>query len=408
MPHNNLPDFNSKDYDYPLPDDLIAYRPAKNRDNSRLLVDFGEKIIDDFFNNIDQYLPDNALLVFNEARVIKARMIFQKESGATIEVFCLEPSNHRDPQLALSDMQSSSWNCLIGNARKWKDSPLSLQLNHNGLLLELTATKTDELANGHFSIRFNWNLPDVTFADILQIAGKMPLPPYIRRDADIRDELRYQTVYARNPGSVAAPTAGLHFTDALIQKLKSKGIDICRLTLHVGAGTFKPVAGSVSNHLMHTEMIEASPESIQLLASSQQRPWVAVGTTSLRALESLYHLAGLQQELPSTKIPSIPQWVKFQDNTNLSRSIAFEKLLKSNNDKTILLNTSLFIVPGKPIATADFLITNFHQPCSTLLMLVDAFASANWKRSYDHAIKSGYHFLSYGDACLFKNKNTPF
>lgn len=403
---DSIPDIHASSYNYPLPDNLIAIRPSANREQSRLLVNTGGAIKDVLFSQIDEFLPENALIIFNEAKVIKARLFFKKITGAHIEIFCLEPAEKKDPQLALADQSQSVWICFVGNAKRWKNDPLELLFHFNNELLSLKAEKMNETENGQFIIRFSWSNPNITFAEVLMHAGKIPLPPYIRREADPQDEKDYQTVFARSPGSVAAPTAGLHFTNELIDKLAKKNIDVCRLTLHVGAGTFKPVNGSIINHHMHNELVEFSSDNLHTLYNAINRPWIAVGTTSLRALESLYHIALNQHNKNYSN--SVDQWAKFQDHMSLSRSKAIEQLLSQNRNDRLIFNTSLFIVPDASVKMADFLITNFHQPCSTLLMLVDAFASVDWKSTYQHAIDNQYHFLSYGDACLFKNRTTDF
>lgn len=401
-----IPDIEAEHYNYPLPNDLISFRPSKNRECSRLLVNTDGNIEDALFNQIDKFLPNNAILIYNEAKVIKARLFFKKSTGAHIEIFCLEPSEKKDPQIGLADQSVSIWTCIVGNAKKWKNDPLEMTFQNDSEMVSLKAEKLGVSENGHFLIRFSWSNSNLTFADVLMLAGRMPLPPYIQREADKSDDTDYQTVYARSPGSVAAPTAGLHFTHDLIEKLKTKGIDICRLTLHVGAGTFKPVNGSIKNHHMHTEMVEISSTNLQSLYNAKDRPWIAVGTTSLRALESLYQLAQIDNTGQSDGVPSVPQWSKFEINQGLSRSEAIKGLIDRCGTESLLFNTSLFIVPGTQVLTADYLITNFHQPCSTLLMLVDAFASVDWRTTYQHAINKKYHFLSYGDACLFKNRHS--
>jgi len=395
---------NIQDFNYPLPEENIAQFPAEKRGQSRLLLAHQQPFSISDFSALQNFIPHNSLLIFNETKVIPARLVFAKPTGARIEIFLLQPENGTDYQLSLAETGSSSWQVLIGNASKWKDGDLSISFHSPELGSgELKATRT--FAD---RVRFEWTPAALTFSEILDHLARVPLPPYIHRDSCNEDRDRYQTVYAKHEGSVAAPTAGLHFTEAQLKEMNDCGIQQVALTLHVGLGTFRPVKGSIHAHEMHNEPFYISQQQLQMLAQNADRPWVVVGTTTLRALESLYLFAEKSSlgKCEATAEFSISQWDKWNGANAMSRKVAFETLLRISEKENSSLhgNTSLFIVDGKPLHTANFLITNFHQPKSTLLMLVDAFASENWKQAYDFAIKNKMRFLSYGDACLFKNK----
>lgn len=403
-----LPDTSVDLYNYLLPEANIAQFPAENRENSRLLLATSEPFNITRFSDIGKHIPNNSLLIFNETRVIPARLVFLKPTGARIEVFLLHPIAPADYQEALSAYGSTEWKVLIGNAAKWKGGDLNIVFCvETGSEIVFTATRT-----GPETVRFSWH-HHISFGSILDHLAQVPLPPYIHRSNNETDRERYQTVFARNEGSVAAPTAGLHFTEKLLHELTASGIQQVALTLHVGLGTFRPVKDSIANHTMHNEPFYISHEQLKMLAGNAARPWTVVGTTSLRALESLYtYGCKLLNKTEAEKAEfEIAQWDKWNSTEpkGVNRQKVFETLLalsEKHGNTGLSGNTSLIILKGKPVRTADYLITNFHQPKSTLLMLVDAFASVNWTEAYQYALSQNMRFLSYGDACLFRNKNS--
>jgi S-adenosylmethionine:tRNA ribosyltransferase-isomerase len=394
-----------EDYTYHLPADKIAHYPLEDRDTSCLLVYRDNEVLKDVFKNISSHLPGNSLIVFNNTRVVQARLLFCKDTGAQIEVFCLEPWGEiKDIQLAFQKKGRSSWFCLLGNAKKWKKDILVFR-GHNGLVLK--ATKGEPVKDGYI-VEFEWQDENLSFAEVLDEAGKTPLPPYIPRKAEEDDKVRYQTIYARHSGSVAAPTAGLHFTERVMDSLKEKNISPTYLTLHVGAGTFKPVSSpTMEGHDMHHEQIIFSKESVEELLAYCNKTIISVGTTSLRSLESLYWLGAKIEQ--GYKVPeagfSIAQWEPYElgHTGNLSVGESLQAVVNYMNKTGMQYlhgETSLIIVPGYKIRMADMLITNFHQPKSTLLLLVAAFCGENWKTIYTFALENGFRFLSYGDSCL--------
>ena len=396
-------------YTYDLPDGYIAEHPLPERDRSRLLVASDGKISEDVFLNIDKHLPSDSLLVYNDTRVVQARLIFFKTTGARIEIFCIDPAGDgKDIQVALGQTGSVEWNCMVGNAKKWKGAELIMQgVNNSFLLKALLVGTTGE----YRQIKFSWEPAYLSFAEILEMAGKTPLPPYITREPEEEDKGRYQTIYAANKGSVAAPTAGLHFTDNVFQKLKGKKIDNVRLTLHVGAGTFKPVSSNtIGEHNMHAEEIVVSEGALQKLKSSAGKNIVSVGTTSLRTLETIYWwgVKLLNNELPTDGFFKLSQWYPYEFEKPLPSLIesidALLNYLKEMRLGSLRGNTELIIVPSYKFKTAKMLITNFHQSQSTLLLLVAAFLGDDWKKAYDYAIDEKFRFLSYGDSCLFFRK----
>ncbi len=401
-------EISTEQYTYHLPQEKIAFKPLEERDASKLLVYRNGNIEAHTFRNIADLLEAPSLMVFNNTRVVQARLVFQKESGALIEIFCLEPSGSiRDIQLALQQQRSATWFCLVGNAKKWKQGTLSLDMG-NGLTLK--ATKGEKHQDG-FLIQFNWDT-DHGFAEILDRAGKTPLPPYIGRKAEDDDKIRYQTIYARNDGSVAAPTAGLHFTPGLMSQLNQKGVAHTYVTLHVGAGTFKPVSSAtIGGHQMHREQIIVDKDTLGALLKHCSGTIISIGTTSLRTLESLYWLG--VKLMHGYDIPPdgfrISQWEPYEnDYQHLPRAgEALEKIvtfMEENRQHTIAGETSLIIVPGYRIRIANVLVTNFHQPGSTLLLLVAAFCGDDWERIYQYALGNEFRFLSYGDSCLLFGK----
>jgi len=395
-----------KDFNYPLPDNRIAKYPLAQRDASKLLFLNKDSIVEKKFTQIPDLLPDNTLLLFNETRVIQARLLFKKPTGAHIEIFCLEPVEPvNDFQLAFQQRPPIVWKCLVGNARRWKNETLEVKIQIQNQEVRLFAEIKEKLSDA-FLISFTWEPEEVSFAEILESSGLTPLPPYLHREAEISDKTRYQTVYARLNGSVAAPTAGLHFTKTILQQLEEKGIDKDKLILHVGAGTFKPVsAETIGEHEMHTEQIRVPIETLKHLYHAGDKFIIPVGTTSMRSLESLFWMA-LRILMGKTPFFHVSQWDPYQLEVpgNFSIRKALEILIaKLEEDKTASLKgeTQLMIVPGYQFRFARGLITNFHQPKSTLLLLVSALIGNKWTEAYDFALQNNFRFLSYGDSCLF-------
>ncbi|MBC7448681.1 MAG: S-adenosylmethionine:tRNA ribosyltransferase-isomerase [Hymenobacteraceae bacterium] len=393
------------DFTYALPDARIAKHPLAERDHSKLLVCRGaEPLADHRFQDLPALLPARAVLVFNDTRVVRARLRFQKASGTTIEVFCLEPDNQALEE-ALRQTSAATWRCLIGNRKKWRDgAALTLPLNSAGEML--TARPVGEAPDGQPLVRFEWTPPTRTFSEVLEADGKLPLPPYLHREADAADLTRYQTVYARHEGAVAAPTAGLHFTPAVLAELATRGIESLHVTLHVGAGTFQPVkADEMAGHPMHGELISVSVAALQGLRAAlvANRPLLAVGTTSARTLESVYWLgAHLAQGQPWA--PVVAQWTPYTPGAATPSALAAVDALLDHLHRTATLalvaTTHLLIAPGYTFQMVQGLITNFHQPESTLLLLVAALIGERWREVYAHALAADYRFLSYGDSSL--------
>lgn len=392
------------EYDYPLPDERIAKYPLAKRDASKLLVYQNDTISTHCFADISRFLPENALLVYNNTRVIQARLEFFKTTGARIEIFCLEPKNPADYAQSLGSTQQCIWKCMVGNLKKWKESILTKELDCNGTKFSFNAELLESSGNTH-TILFRWDNNDVHFADILEKAGELPIPPYLHRKTEESDLTTYQTVYSKIKGSVAAPTAGLHFTEEVFESLKPKNIQIAEVTLHVGAGTFQPVkTHNVAQHEMHTEVIEVQKETIeQLLANTGNI--IAVGTTSVRTLESLYYI-GVQLGDSSHRPQSllhVSQWAPYENTFTLSTKEALQNIsdyLNKNNQNALHAETQIMIKPGYQFRIVKGIITNFHQPKSTLLLLVSAFVKGDWKKIYDYALANDYRFLSYGDSSL--------
>jgi S-adenosylmethionine:tRNA ribosyltransferase-isomerase len=396
------------DYTYLLPEDKIASYPLAERDASKLLIYRNGEIAEDVYRNIDNYLPEESLLVFNNSRVIEARIVFQKPGGGLIEIFCLEPhEQYADIKNGMLQQRRVLWKCLIGGASKWKTGQVlskSIEDNHQLIILEAKyiAKQTDA-----FIIELSWAPGTLSFAEVLHLAGLIPLPPYIKRMAETSDKERYQTIYAEPGGSVAAPTAGLHFTPVIFDRLKQKNIHTCFVTLHVGAGTFKPVKSEIMReHHMHAEFIDVSIETIQQLLAYHQSIF-SVGTTSLRTLESIYWMGVKTILEPGTKIENlfINQWQVYDElqQYNPTAKEALESLLlwmAKNNVRQLRGKTQILIAPGYQCKVVKGLITNFHQPQSTLLLLIAAFIGEDWRKVYDYALKNDFRFLSYGDGCL--------
>ena len=395
---------NIKDYWYDLPEDRIAQFPLKERDGSNLLIYNKGIISKDIFRNIPDYLSGDTLLVFNNTRVIRARLLFRKESGAVIEILCLEPLAPSDYQDSLDMKNPVEWKCIIGNLKKWKSGTVSSGFRHKGKTYKLTADMRG--AEGEaWRIRFRWDPSDICFGEVLGSAGHIPLPPYIKREDNPDDSVRYQTVYSRIRGSVAAPTAGLHFTQNVLNDILNKGIASVEITLHVGAGTFQPIRQeNILDHEMHREHFIVSEKNIEILKEHGGRI-ITVGTTSLRALESLYWIGVkcMSNEDEILNACLINQWYPYQNNSSMPFRESLEALLstmRKHGLATINATTELLIVPGYEFRTVAGIITNFHQPGSTLLLLVAAFAGEDWKNIYRFAIENDFRFLSYGDCSL--------
>ena len=402
------------EYTYSLPDEKIANYPLPDRDASKLLILKEGHLLEDQYKNIAGYLPENALLIFNNTKVIEARILFQKSTGALIEIFCLEPhEKFSDISQAMSTQKKVWWKCLVGGASKWK----------HGQMLEkkLTVAKKEITLNAsiikkegtYFIIEFCWEPEEIHFAELLHKAGLIPLPPYIKRETEPSDTERYQTLYAEHDGSVAAPTAGLHFTESIFQKLTEKNIRKEFVTLHVGAGTFKPVKSeTLADHEMHSEYFVVNLNVIQQLHDQLKQPIFAVGTTSLRTMESLYWLGVKTIMQPTIEAGSltIKQWDPYeilQNHISAEHSLySLIRWLQKNNLSQLVTKTELLIAPGYEFKLIDGLITNFHQPQSTLLLLVAALVGDDWRRVYEHALTHDYRFLSYGDGCLFFKKQS--
>ncbi|MDE6192308.1 MAG: S-adenosylmethionine:tRNA ribosyltransferase-isomerase [Muribaculum sp.] len=401
--NTNVADIRIEDYDYPLPDERIAKHPLQERDKCKLLVRNPDgELSTRVFDELPGLLPSRSLLIYNNTRVINARLRFRKPGGgATIEIFCLEPVTPVDYAVSFASTDSCSWLCFVGNSKRWKSGGLDMTLDIDGMTVTLTATRESREGNASV-INFSWDNSDVTFSQIISAAGEIPIPPYLNRDTEPSDSSDYQTVFSHIDGSVAAPTAGLHFTDAVLRDIDAAGMERRELTLHVGAGTFQPVkSDSIGEHDMHSEFIAVSRDLIMELAATD-RPVIAVGTTSVRTLESLYHIGCL---VSSGKWNGeVPQWYPYSaDHPHLSRGEALSALtawLDSTGSKTLLASTRIIIAPGYDFKIVNGIVTNFHQPKSTLLLLVSAFIGGDWRPMYDFALDGDYRFLSYGDASL--------
>ena len=392
-------DIQISQYDYDLPDIRIAKYPLSQRDSSKLLVYKQGKIDQTVFSSISTHLPPRSLLVYNNTKVIHARLFFQKDTGAIIEIFCLEPIQPSDYQMVFQSTKRCTWKCMVGNLKKWKQGALTLVCDVKGVSIELVAER--DMINSQIHIHFSWNNVGVTFGDILEAIGKLPIPPYLHRESEENDEITYQTVYSKEQGSVAAPTAGLHFTDEVLARLHQTGICTTEITLHVGAGTFLPVkSATIGEHTMHTEMVVNSKQTIKHLQASIGNI-IAVGTTSVRSLESLYHI-GVQVSKQQYHL-SVSQWEPYSDHQLLSPFEALQAVIQylNNNGLTeIRFSTNIIILPSYQRKIVTGLITNFHQPKSTLLLLIAAFVGEDWKKMYEYALNNDFRFLSYGDSSL--------
>ena len=387
------------DFNYPLPDERIAKYPLPERDHSKLLIYRDGAVSEDHFYNVGEYINPSALLIYNNTRVIQARLEFYKTTGARIEIFCLEPLTPHDYQLSLSSTTGCIWKCMVGNAKKWHDEPVTLTINHSPSAITLRAYKEAQMGNT-FAVRFEWDGDDISFAEILDAAGELPIPPYLNRKTEASDLKTYQTVYSRIKGSVAAPTAGLHFTESVLADLRRRGIETDELTLHVGAGTFLPVKTADANeHTMHTEIIAVPRETIAHILA-KLGSIVAVGTTSMRTLESLYFMG-------CKKSGEVSQFEPYEKEYTLSTREALQSLLEwmdATGQGVLHAETQIMIKPGYTFHVVDQLITNFHQPQSTLLLLVSAFVGGDWHTIYDYALSHDFRFLSYGDSSILTRK----
>ena len=393
-----------KDYDYDLPDSRIAKFPVANRDHSKLLVYNKGTVSEDVFYNIKNYLPAGSLMIFNNTRVIQARIHFRKATGALIEVFLLEPACPSDYELMFQTNKKCSWLCLVGNLKKWKEGTLSRTFDVKGKSVTLTVERKHEQGTSHW-IDFSWDDADVTFADLIDKVGELPIPPYLNRDTEESDKETYQTVYSKIKGSVAAPTAGLHFTEKVLNDIDACGIEREELTLHVGAGTFKPVKSEdISGHTMHTEYISVRRSTLEKLVKHGANA-IAVGTTSVRTLESLYYVGLRLANNPDATEEQlhIDQWEPYENEAILTPTAALQNIidyLDRNRMSVFHGSTQIIIAPGYKYKIVKMLVTNFHQPQSTLLLLVSAFVNGDWTKIYDYALNHDFRFLSYGDSSL--------
>lgn len=408
-----------EEYNYPLPDERIAKYPLAQRDQSKLLIYRNGQVSEDRFYRVGEYLPVDSLLIYNNTRVIQARLEFHKQSedgtqGARVEIFCLEPLEPHDYQLSLGSTDGCTWKCMIGNAKKWKTGALALPVVlPSGEEVRLLAEKGAQTGNT-FAVNFSWEGASVSFAEILDAVGELPIPPYLNRKTEESDKTTYQTVYSRIKGSVAAPTAGLHFTDDVLDGLRQRGIQTAEVTLHVGAGTFQPVKVADANqHTMHTEIIAVPKTTIQTIIENLGHI-VAVGTTSMRTLESLYFLGvrlhDTLHSTPHTLHPtlSVAQFEPYEMAHTLSTYEALQAIveyLEQTGQDTLHAETQIMIKPGYVFHVVDQLITNFHQPKSTLLLLVSAFVGGDWHTIYDYALSHDFRFLSYGDSSILFRRN---
>ena len=418
-----------QDFDYDLPDQSIAYTPAANRSDSKLLVWNKEIIAESTYNHIAKFIPEKAALFFNNSKVIAARIHFHKANNSTIEIFCLEPSASYQPiSIAMQATQKVEWICLVGGAKKWKEDFLEKEFElitpskntNNSITIKVKAKKIKSL-DGKFLIEFSWDNDSISFSEIIEHIGSIPLPPYIQRATTQEDKDRYQTTYAKEEGSVAAPTAGLHFNDAIFDSLSEKKCSTNFISLHVGAGTFMPVkTDNITDHEMHAEVFEITTTTLKDLIEiakqkelnpAQYTPVIAVGTTTLRTLETLYCLGVKLIHNPSlqeNKDLHLVQWDAYKSNNDSKPSITVKDALgtllswmQSHQMDQLITSTQLMIVPGYSFKIANGLVTNFHQPKSTLLLIIAAITGDKWKNIYQHAIDNQYRFLSYGDGCFF-------
>ena len=395
------------EFNYPLPDERIAKFPLPVRDQSKLLLYRHGEVTEDIFTSLPDYLPANSLMIFNNTKVIQARLHFHKETGALIEVFCLEPVQPNDYALNFQQTEHAAWLCMIGNLKKWKEGALKREITVKGKPLTLTAERGACHGTSHW-VDFRWNNPEITFADILEVFGELPIPPYLNRETQESDKETYQTVYSKIKGSVAAPTAGLHFTPRVLDALREKGVALEELTLHVGAGTFKHVKSEeIEGHEMHTEYISVNRSTLEKLVAHEGKA-IAVGTTSVRTLESLYHIGVTLLHNPNATEEDlhVKQWQPYETALETAATPAVDALqaiiayLDRHHMETLHSSTQIIIAPGYEYRIVKAMVTNFHQPQSTLLLLVSAFLHGDWRKIYDYALAHDFRFLSYGDSSL--------
>ena len=399
-----------QDFSYDLPDERIAKFPLKERDRSKLLLYMNGEVKESIFTSLPKYINQGELMVFNNTKVIQARLHFHKETGALIEVFCLEPIEPADYAMNFQQTEHAAWLCLVGNLKKWKGEALKREMIVKGRLITLTAERQQAVGTSHW-VDFRWNNRKVTFANILEVFGELPIPPYLNRETQESDKVTYQTVYSKIKGSVAAPTAGLHFTQRVLDALRDKGVDMEELTLHVGAGTFKPVKSEeIAGHEMHTEWISVRKDTIESLIRHGGKA-IAVGTTSVRTLESLYHMGVtliLHPDATDEQL-KVKQWQPYElpaEAAGISSVDALNALLAYMNRHeldTLHSSTQIIIAPGYTYQIVKAMVTNFHQPQSTLLLLVSAFVHGDWRKIYDYALSHQFRFLSYGDSSFLMN-----
>lgn len=417
-------DLSISEYSYDLPEEKIAKYPLKERDASRLLIYKNGKISEDIYSNLDEHLPQGSLLVFNDTRVIEARLLFQKPTGGMIEIFCLEPHDqYGDITSAMLQQDRVLWQCLIGGASKWKPGQVLEKKYKNEETILVLKARYLEKRSDSFLIELSWTPPSLSFAEVLHLAGDIPLPPYLKREVEASDAQRYQTIYAHYEGSVAAPTAGLHFTETILEKLKAKNIRTDFVTLHVGAGTFKPVkTATLERHEMHAEFLNVSKKTIENILQNLPGNIIAVGTTSLRTIESLYWLGvkwspdnyrevsgqlsvvSRQSSVENDLIQrGLAQWEPYESKDDMDPKEALQSLLDFMNKRqmqSLITKTQIIIAPPYKLKIAKGLVTNFHQPQSTLLLLIAALVGKDWKDIYEYALRNDFRFLSYGDGCL--------
>lgn len=399
-----IPEIRIEDYKYPLAEDRIAKYPLQERDASKLLLYRNGTVSESVFRKLSEYLPEESIMVFNDTKVVPARLHFQRSTGAHIEIFCLEPVEPAEYNTAFQSTERCSWKCVIGNVKRWKDDILKLYNPEDNQIVSAVGLEAHLISRDERTgtVEFVWK-GGYSFSRVLEICGSIPIPPYLNRESEPIDEKRYQTLYARVRGSVAAPTAGLHFTEPVLDSIRSKGIDMERVCLHVGAGTFLPVKSDViAEHTMHREPFSVSLDLLKKLSDRKVKT-IAVGTTSIRTLESLYY-AGvdcIEKGFPS----DIAQWAPYERDYPYSTEESLKAIvayLERNNLSELRLGTRIIIVPGFRFRIADMLVTNFHQPESTLILLVSAFVGGDWRKIYDYALSHGFRFLSYGDSSLLE------
>ncbi len=403
MNHKNI---QIADFTYELPDDRIAKYPLDDRDMSKLLVYKDGLISQNGFKSISSYIPKDSTIVFNNTKVIHARLVFFKDTGARIEIFCLEPLEPADYAVAFQAKGKCQWKCIVGNLRKWKKGKLNTKFEYKGNEYILSAELLEGSVGDSQKVEFTWDAKDIGFGDVLELTGEIPVPPYLNRDSEESDVIRYQTVYSKYEGSVAAPTAGLHFSEEIFKEFDAKGIARAELTLHVGAGTFKPVKSeNIGGHEMHTEHITISKLTVEKIIKNKGSI-IAVGTTSMRTLESFYWLG--VKLLENYKVCDfLGQWEAYslpQCYSVLESFTALEQYMSNNSIESIFASTQIIIVPGYNVKVVDALVTNFHQPRSTLLLLISAVVGKDWRRIYDYAMENDFRFLSYGDSSILFNK----